>query len=59
MGTGRINAVFFLTAWLFSFPLGRLSDHADKKNYCYGWSVLPECYRLSGFFLRSVINETE
>lgn len=31
-GHRHINAAFFLTTGLFCFPLGRLSNHADRKN---------------------------
>jgi MFS family permease len=35
-GIGRINAAFFLTAGLSSFPLGRLSDLVGKKPVAMG-----------------------
>ena len=36
VGIGRINAAFFLTAGLFAFPLGRLSDLLGKKQVAMG-----------------------
>lgn len=36
VGIGRINAAFFLTAGLFAFPLGRLSDLLGKKRVAMG-----------------------
>ncbi len=36
VGIGRLNAVFFLTAGLLAFPLGRLSDLVGKKQVAMG-----------------------